>query len=433
LSRIEGADGMLIEENYEKYIKDYNQFLIAQKSLETYNEELGKTNLYRTQIESKIRTNKKVKWDKLEKRKREIQTRINALKERNSFTDDEKDDELFVPREYFNYERYTWWDYLDKMYIEEAETLDALNTQLENIIFMEEHFEQDFEMNLQKILSIVQSPIYDEDYENEVKRLKNQLLTLKTDINQSAVSISDVGGVLKKYFYFTDGDIDCIEPIYKIEHNNKPLVFLYDDTNENVEEIYDFMDLIIQHIIEINPLNLLQLYINFYGMDVSERQMYRHIQEKTPIENIEYIGDVKELANRINDNIEFNFNKCKKTNADVYNEEIYKTCGENSKDFLKWSILQMYIPKLFDNDNEKMNVDILDAMEDGMRYGFIPVYYISESEWNNEERKNIAVSSIKEKIQKTEGKVYRINLKEKKIKDYPMPSFDDDVNDGIVL
>ena len=416
---------MLIEEKYDEYRKKYDQFLKARESLVEEEEKSQKINFGKKQIKLNAQEEKNEKWNRLQDMIDIVETSIHYIETDTSYDEEEEiDDEIFEDNED------SFWN-TDVGYINRSMNVDFLKTQLKELQQEKENFEINYERKLEQKLNSLDWKFNNLNNSQRVEELKQQLLDLKADIRPNAVSISEAAGRLKDYFYFPEGEIDCIGPINKIEHLKKPVIFLYDDKDSTIDEIYDFMDMIIQHIIELNPVNLLKLYINFYGIELSERQMYRRIREKTPIENVEYCNEIKELAEKINDDIDYNFQKCKKSNIDMYNENICKMYGESSKEYLRWSILQMFIPQSFDDMGQKMNINILDIMEDSC-YGYIPFFYISEENWNDEKTENATVKSLKEKMLKKdeEGEeyfctIYHINISGKKFRDYVPGKLDD--------
>lgn len=427
---------MKIEEKYEEYIRLYDEYLTVLNLASAHEEQLNVIRTYKEKAEKIILASKKIKWESLQELKRNIQNDLDLLEDKTSFSfeaDETNEDDMFFADPQTVVDSEDWWSTLNEAYVTDCMAIDSYHARLEEIKYQEERFEQEFEQELQVKLSKFDD--WAEQYESgdNISQRKNALLKLKSGMTDYLVSIKDVDGKLKDYFFLPNGASDSVEPVFKIEHHKAPIVFLYDNPDDDADTIYSFIDFVIQHILELNYHKLFYFFINYYGMDISVRQMLRHIKEKTPIENIEFINDFKELSDKINDNLDINFSKCKNSDVDTFNHDLLQRYGEASQEYLRWSILHMYIPEEGNNIGEKIDPDFIGAMEEGARYGFLPVFYIPEDEWNSGKNGNAAIKTIKEKLEKMSYSLYRIDLKGLKLKDYVPQAANEDIDEDVIF
>ncbi|MCI8659027.1 MAG: hypothetical protein HFG54_02095 [Lachnospiraceae bacterium] len=206
------------------------------------------------------------------------------------------------------------------------------------------------------------------------------------------------GVVSDKFYVFDGGELSQLQEainkspdntgsltpvrLYEVKHNKNPIVFLYDsmDSSKIATELHDFMDAINIGLYTINCNKIYELYItdpvskgiNFKDQ---ERQGRLHI-----------IDDIKELYNIISKSMDFIAAKGHQLTIDELNRNLIKD-GNDEEDINKFGlyrVVQFIIPEEDSNQTtDFFNNDIWTKFETCKKHGFLPIFYIKRTEWNN--------------------------------------------------
>ena len=417
---------MKIEELYKAYLETYRRHQQLVNREQASAEKKRDLEQQKTMLEKELRSRKIVRWKGLQKRKESIQNQLDLLNVFEPKWEEEITPEVEELVREFSVS--SWWDELDKEQVWKYIEDDSLNTKMQLLLLEEENFEVNFEKWVEKSLADINWQLnYIDTNEKGIVETEQEARDILRKIREEVQSIKleDAKGKLSDHIYLlAEKNEDGIPSICEIKHDKHPIIFLYKQgaisTEEFIDESYNFVDYVIQQILTNNCIKLFDLYINIVGMFFSERQMERRIKERTPIKNVFFKNDLGELSTIINDRIDECLDKfAGKKSIDEYNERIFSENGIYSDDYAKYSIAQFIVPQVIEDDDRKyQNEDLMGAVLDGSKYGFIPIFYVPDIEWENEDTENHFIRYLKKKIQKTDYVVCSLDLKTWEVEKY---------------
>lgn len=170
--------------------------------------------------------------------------------------------------------------------------------------------------------------------------------------------------------------------LYEVRHKKNPIVFLYDskDSSKIATELHDFMDAINIGLYTINCNKIYELYIT----DPVSKGINFKDQEKQG--RLHIINDIKELYDIISESMDFVAAKGHQLTIDELNRKLIKD-GNDEEDLLKFGkyrIVQFIVPEEDSNQTtDFFNNDIWTKFETCKKHGFLPIFFINRSEWND--------------------------------------------------
>lgn len=236
----------------------------------------------------------------------------------------------------------------------------------------------------------------------------NELHRLFALINNNTVGFDESQGVLSNYLYlFNDNSSEDPKEIISIEHNKKPIVFLYDieDSTNISASLFEFMKAVLTGFYTINANDSFDVIVTD---PVAKARRFEQMSMFLSIEN-----DIRKLSVSIQNSMR----KVAKTgmSIDDYNRNMALN-DEDKVKFLKYKIVEFIVPEESAAQNTNFfDSDLWGTLGDGMENGFLPIFYISYSDWKNTFDQNNKLNSkfilqLKNAIGNTNGVVYKINI-----------------------
>lgn len=228
------------------------------------------------------------------------------------------------------------------------------------------------------------------------------------DINNKTVGFEESQGVLSDYLYiYNENSTEEPKRVIKIKHNKKPIVFLYDlnDTTNVSASLFNFMKAVLTGFYTINANDSFDVII----VDpVSKARKFEQMRRFLFIEN-----DIKKISNAIQNSMR----KVAKEgiHIDDYNRKMASDREDKIK-YFKYKIVEFIVPEESAAQNTNFfDSDLWGTLGDGRENGFMPIFYISYSDWKNTFDDNSKLNSkfilqLKNAIGSSNGEVFKIDV-----------------------
>lgn len=170
--------------------------------------------------------------------------------------------------------------------------------------------------------------------------------------------------------------------LYEVRHKKSPIVFLYDslDSSKIATELHDFMNAINIGLYTINCNKIYELYITD---PVSKGINFKDQERKG---RLHIVDDIKELYDIISESMDFVAAKGHQLTIDELNRDLIKD-GNDEEDinkFGKYRVVQFIVPEEDSNQTtDFFNNDIWTKFETCKKHGFLPIFYIKRTDWND--------------------------------------------------
>ncbi len=293
---------------------------------------------------------------------------------------------------------------------------DSLQAQLESDIFdCIADAKKKTEQYDQKIVSCEQ------EYEQRIKIVNENIDKLNAEfagdlaeihdvfdnINNNTVGFEESQGVLSDYLYiYNENSTEDPKSVIEIKHDKKPIVFLYDldDTTNVSASLFNFMKAVLAGFYTINANAAFDVIVTD---PVSKARKFEQMTKFLTIEN-----DIKKLS----DAIQNSMRKVAKEgmHIDKYNRKMASD-GEDKVKYLKYKIAEFIVPEESAAQNTNFfDSDLWGTLGDGKENGFIPIFYISYSDWRNTFDDDSKLNSkfilqLKNAIGSSNGAVFKID------------------------
>lgn len=228
-------------------------------------------------------------------------------------------------------------------------------------------------------------------------------------INNNTVGFEESQGVLSDYLYiYNESSSEDPKSIIKIKHDKKPIVFLYDldDTTNVSASLYEFMKAVLAGFYTINAKDAFDVIITD---PVSKARKFEQMT-KSKLLTIE--NDIKKLSDTVQNSMR---NVAKSgMHIDNYNKKMASD-GEDKVKYFKYKIAEFIVPEESAAQNTNFfDSDLWGTLGDGKENGFIPIFYISYSDWKNTFDADSKLNSkfiiqLKNAIGSSNGSVYKID------------------------
>lgn len=262
---------------------------------------------------------------------------------------------------------------------------------------------------------------FEQDYEQRIKSANDSVDKLNAEfasnlteihgafdkINSNTVGYEESQGVLSDYLYiYNEQSSEDPKSIIMIKHDKKPIVFLYDldDTTNVSASLYEFMKAILTGFYTINANDTFDIIVTD---PVSKARKFEQMTKFLTIEN-----DIKKLSNSVQNSMR----KVAKSgmHIDNHNKKMAGD-GEEKVKYFKYKIAEFIVPEESSAQNTNFfDSDLWGTLGDGKEYGFIPIFYISNSDWKNTFDDDSKLNSrfiiqLKNAIGSSNGSVYKID------------------------
>ena len=307
-------------------------------------------------------------------------------------------------------------DKLQKLKSGLADDKDSLVNSLENDIFQcNIEFQEKTEMFDKKLEECEQEyiekiKIVNETIERSKKEFSKDLADIHNifeRINNNAVGFDESQGVLSDYLYlYNENSSDDPKTLVTIKHDKKPIVFLYDlEEATNVSaSLFEFMKSVLAGFYTINANAAFDAIVTD---PVSKARKYEQMTNFLTIEN-----DIKKLSEMIQSSMREVAKKG--LHIDEYNRKMALD-GEDKIKYFKYKIVNFIVPEEAAAQNTNFfDSDLWGTLGDGNENGFIPIFYISYSDWKNTFDEDSKLNSkfilqLKNAIGSSNGAVYKID------------------------
>lgn len=227
------------------------------------------------------------------------------------------------------------------------------------------------------------------------------------NINNNTVGFEESQGILSDYLYiYNENSTEDPKSVIKIKHDKKPIVFLYDldDTTNVSASLFEFMKAVLAGFYTINANDAFDVIVTD---PVSKARKFEQMTKFLTIEN-----DIKKLS----DTIQNSMRKVAKEgmHIDEHNRKMTSD-GEDKVKYFKYKIAEFIVPEESAAQNTNFfDSDLWGTLGDGKENGFIPIFYISYSDWKNTFDDDSKLNSkfiiqLKNAIGLSNGVVYKID------------------------
>lgn len=226
-------------------------------------------------------------------------------------------------------------------------------------------------------------------------------------INNNTVGFEESQGVLSDFVYiYNERSSEDPKSIIEIKHDKKPIVFLYDldDTTNVSASLYEFMKAVLAGFYTINANDAFDVIVTD---PVSKARKFEQMTKFLSIEN-----DIKKLSDAIQNSMR---NVAKSgMHIDNHNKKM-SSDGEDKVKYFKYKIAEFIVPEESAAQNTNFfDSDLWGTLGDGKENGFIPIFYISYSDWKNTFDDDSKLNSkfilqLKNAIGSSNGSVYKID------------------------
>lgn len=227
------------------------------------------------------------------------------------------------------------------------------------------------------------------------------------NINNNTVGFEESQGVLSDYLYiYNENSTEDPKSVIKIKHDKKPMVFLYDldDTTNVSASLFEFMKAVLAGFYTINAKDAFDVIVTD---PVSKARKFEQMTELLTIEN-----DIKKLS----DAIQNSMRKVAREgmHIDEHNRKMASD-GEDRVRYFKYKIAEFIVPEESAAQNTNFfDSDLWGTLGDGKENGFIPIFYISYSDWRNTFDDDSKLNSkfilqLKNAIGSSNGAVFKID------------------------
>lgn len=227
------------------------------------------------------------------------------------------------------------------------------------------------------------------------------------NINNNTVGFEESQGVLSDYIYlFNKNSKDDPKKYASINHDKKPIVFLYDiEESTNVSaSLFEFMEAVLAGFYSINAKDAFDVIITD---PVSKARKFEQMTRFLSIEN-----DIRKLSDSVQNSMREVAKKG--MHIDDYNRKMSEDCEDKVK-FFKYKIVEFIVPEESAAQNTNFfDSDLWGTLGDGKENGFIPIFYINYSDWKNTFDEDSKLNSkfilqLKNSIGTSNGCVYKID------------------------
>lgn len=226
-------------------------------------------------------------------------------------------------------------------------------------------------------------------------------------INNNTVGFEESQGILSDYIYvYNDKSTEDPKSIVEIKHDKKPIVFLYDldDTTNVSASLFEFMQAVLAGFYTINANDAFDVIVTD---PVSKARKFEQMTKFLTIEN-----DIKKLSDAVQNSMR---NVAKSgMHIDNHNKKM-SSDGEDKVKYFKYKIAEFIVPEESAAQNTNFfDSDLWGTLGDGKENGFIPIFYISYSDWKNTFDDDSKLNSkfilqLKNAIGSSNGSVYKID------------------------
>lgn len=242
----------------------------------------------------------------------------------------------------------------------------------------------------------------EKDYQNSYKYLKDK----KSEVLSNGLSIAETKGSLSSNLYLIY-DRDEIPYIRNIQHNLKPIVFLYESTfdvndEERVNQLNSFIELIISGFYRMGGIKGIEMSIVDCTLGA------KHFKSSS-YSKIVQVYDKQNMLSCLLDKIELNEKKVLSEGTDIKSVNAKKyECNEN---IIPYHIVNFCM--LGKDNKNNLTLNLLSSeweknMHGNDKIGFLPIYYMDKAVWYNEDYSNSMVNKLRDLVNK--DNVFEVNL-----------------------
>lgn len=254
-----------------------------------------------------------------------------------------------------------------------------------------------------------------EEIQNKLQQLREKMQDIRTQ-SVKPVPFDESRGVLADSLYLIfESNNQEPDLVTEIRHEKHPLVFLYDPSAEEANKnfVEEFADIVLSGLYVVNPIRLIRATV-LDPYSRGRRFAMRASQKLLEVENNprNLLSSVQESMLQIAGT---------GTTIDEYNQSKYDK-DQEERVCLPYRIVEFVVPEADAQKGTFLDESFWGMMEDGVKNGFIPIFYIDVRDWNSagETEKGYNgdfILQLKKAVIKNKGHVYQVDLPRQKVEE----------------